>query len=277
MVLPQGFSEWEHLQNALMQTYNRVVRAEFSDTGDENWDPTITTPRASLRVACTIKDSDSALMVHLRMSLFYMVLRKASDLQLPVYGIPVDEYHAAVTFRPQIQLYFQEDSDDVEPGYAPVTGEIGFRLMNETSESVTQANVNNWANKIKTNFATGANFTWRKGRLKCAYYDREKGYRLQLLVTTEAEGKRVIEQVLDIQNHAPDWEYLSVVETRESSSRFPTIPPTKTIVGKPRRMPRRRPVATVKFRHALLFVYGLPQPIVLVDTSMRYRDAVLSA
>lgn len=277
MPLPQGFNEWEHLQNALMQTYNRVVRAEFSDVGDENWDPVITTPRASLRVACTIKDDDSALMAHLRMNLFYMVLRKASDLQLPVYGIPVDEYHAAVTFRPQIQLYFQEDSDDVEPGYAPVTGEIGFRLMSETNESVTQANVNNWANKIKTNFATGTNFTWRKGRLKCTYFDRAKGYQFRLLVTTETEGRRVIEQVLDIQNHTPDWQYLNVVETKEASSRFPTIPPTKTIVGKPRRMPRRRPVATVKFRHALLFVYGLSNPIVLVDTSMRYKDAVLSA
>lgn len=196
---------------------------------------------------------------------------------MPVYGVPVAEYDGYVSFKPQIQLYFQEDQDDVEQGYAPVTGEIGFRLMNETNETVTEANVNLWANKVKTNFTTGGGFIWRKGRLKVTYFDRVKGYQLRLLVTTEAEGRRVIEQVLDIQGHSPDWKFMNVVETSEAASRFPTVPPMKTLIGKTRRMPRRRPVANVRFRHALLYVYGLPNPIVLVDTLGRYGNPVVAA
>jgi hypothetical protein len=275
MPLPEGFSPWEHLQATLIQTYNRAIRDEFNDVGDETWEPEITTPRGTLRVACTLRDDDSAIMTIIRMMLYYFVLRKANDLQSAIYGIPVHSYQETWKFKPQVHLYFQEDPQDVEAGYAPVTGEINFRLANESYETMTMAEVNSLANRVQSNFATAGGFIWRKGKVMCSYADRSRGYKLQILARDKTEGRRVIEQVLDIQGHTPDWEYLNVTTNEEIMERYPTIPPTRSILGKSRRLPRKRPVAEVRFRHALLHVWGLPNPVVLIDREHVYRNPII--
>lgn len=265
MPLPDNFSEWEHLQNILLQTYNRVIRDEFNDVGDETWDEDITTPRGSLRVACTLKDSDSAIATILRMMLFYFVLGQASALQTPVYGIPIPSFQEARQFKPQIQLYFQEPEADVDLGYRPVTGNITFRLMNETSTSITHAETVSLANKIKQEFGTGTGYVWKKGKVMVSYTDRAHGYQLQLLCRSKTEGRELIQRVLSIQNHTPDWKFMNVSENEEATQRYPTVPGTQTILGKTQKKPRARPIADVRFRFAALHIWGLVNPVVLLD------------
>ena len=275
MALPGNFSEWEHLQSVLIQAYNRAIRDEFNDVGDETWDPDITTPRGSLRVACTLKDDDSALMTTLRLMLFYLVLGQGGALQTPVYGIPIPSFQEARKFKPQIQLYFQESPHDVEDGYAPVTGEISFRLMHESTETITTAEATSLANKIRAEFATGTGYIWKKGKVLVSYTDRARGYQLQLLCRNKTEGRELIQKVLQIQGHAPDWENMNVSENEEPAAKFPTIPQTKTIMGKSRKLPRARPIADCRFQYATLHVWGLPNPITLVDrTGSRRRPLV---
>ena len=264
-------NEWEHLQSVLMQTHNRIIRDEFSDIEP---DDDITTPRGSLKVACLLKDSDSALMTILRYWLFYVDLKKAQDLAPAIYGVPITSFQEHFQFAPHIKLYFLEDGDDVAEGYSRVKGEISFKLIGETSESITPAKAESLAHKIRTAFATGSGFVWKKGRIKVSYLDKARGYDFRLLVTTEAEGRRVIEQVLDIQNHTPDWDNLSIAESRAD---FPITPPTRHIYGKSRRLPRRRPRADVRFRVAELHIWGVPLPVILVDNTGTYRNALVNA
>lgn len=271
MALPQGFSEWEHLQSVIMQVHNRIVREEFEDADDDD----IATPRSSLKQACLLKDSDSAIQTLIRYWLFYVDIRKAQDLNTPVYGIPIPGYQEARKFKPQIQLYFQEDYNDIEAGFAPVTGEISFRLMTESEESLTENDARNYAQKIKTAFGSGSRFVWKKGKVQAVYTDRKHGYQLRLLVKTEAEGRRIVEQVLDIQGHAPDWKNLNISENAEPSARFPSLPSSERIFGKTRRLPRQRPTADVRFQYALLHIHGLPHPIVLVDYAKVFRNPLL--
>ncbi len=87
---------------------NRLVRQEFSDLGND-WEPDTSTPRSSLRTACTHEDGDSAIMTLVRMWFFFGCLRKAQDFQAPLYGEPVASYQERVTFLPQVTLYFQQD------------------------------------------------------------------------------------------------------------------------------------------------------------------------
>lgn len=277
MPLPEGFSPWEHLQDVLMQSYNRVVREEFSDLGNSDDDDDISTPRNSLKTACKIVENDSIPQALMRMLLFYFVLRKAQDLQTPVYGIPLPSYQEARKFRPQIQLYFQEDAQDIEEGYAPVTGEITFRLMNESSETLTESEVSAYANRVKNAFASGGGFRWAKGKLMCSYTDNPNGYKLQLLCRNKTEARRVVEQVLDIQQHAPNFKYLNVSENEEPAARYPTIPPNQLILGRARREPRARPIADVRFQYALLHIHGLPHPIVLVDRTGVFRQPLVDS
>lgn len=273
MPLPNNFSAWEHFQSTLIQVQNRRVRDEFSDADDDD----ISTPRSSLKQACILRDDDSAMLTLLRLEFFYYVLRKAQDLQTPVYGIPVPSFQEARKFRPQIQLYFQEDSEDVEPGYTPVTGEISFRLMTESAETITESEARNYANKIRTSFSSGAAFVWKKGKIMSTYTDRARGYQLQLLCRNRTEGRRVIEQILDIQGHSPDWQFMNVSENEEPTQRFPTVPSNVTIMGKSRKKPRQRPIADVRFQYALLHLHGLPHPIVLVDRTGIFQNPLIAA
>lgn len=276
MPLPSNFNSWEHLQDTWRKVHNKRVREHFSDLApvDQPWDADITIPRGALRVACTQLDDDTANMTILRTLLFWMVLGEAAAFQMPVYGIPITSFQETVKFKPQIQLYFQEDNEDVEDTYAPVTSEISIRLMNKESDTIDEADARNYANRIATLFGTAGGWIWRKGRVMCAYTDKSKGYKLQLQAYSGNEAKQVIEKVLDIQGHTPEWKFLTVNENQNPSERFPTVPPSERVYGKQRRMPRNRPVANVRFRYATLHVWGMQNAVTLIDLSGTRRNTV---
>lgn len=275
MALPNQFSPVEHFQDNARKVYNRDVKDWFSDLGDENWNPTIGTPRGSLRVACTHREDDSVDLTVGRMLLFEATIRQRyTDRNV---GTTIQSPNVIRRTRPKVRLYFLEDYADVDPDYEPVAGEIGFRLMNETTAGLSEANALALANKIRTAFASGPGFVWRKGRIMCAYSDWERGYQLQILARTKAEGKRVIEQVLDIQSHSPDWENLSVGENDQPSSAYPIVPPTERILGKTRKLPRRRPSADVRFQYATLHLAGVNNPYCLVDRSLSFPNPLVRA
>lgn len=275
MALPADFSPWEHLQQVVRLVHNRIVKEEFADLGDDSWDEDITIPRGSLRIACTMLDNDTAEMTLIRMHLFYLSLRKAQDMQAPMVGIPLDSFQESRKYKPQIMLYFQEDWQDVDPNYQPVKGIITIRLMNQESTSITNAEVVGWANKIKSSFGTGTGFVWRKGKEMSSYLEKDKGYQLQLLVRDEAEGKKVVEQVLDIQGHSPDWSNFQHKINENPTMAYPTIPGNQTILGKTYKKPRKRPIADVRFQYAALNVHGFPKPIILYDRTGYYTKTIV--
>jgi len=187
-----------------------------------------------------------------------------------VYGIPVTTFQDDYGFRPQVKLMFYQTLE--EAGDEPeATGEITYRVINESEKTINEAKAKVIAEKIKTKFAKPNLFTWRKGTKIVRYLDKEKGYDFRLFVTDESEGRRIIEQVLDLQNHSPEWERLRISESR---AEYPNKPPREMIYGELRRLPRRRPTEIVSFRYAELHVHGLPSAVSLVDTT-GYRAAPL--
>lgn len=275
--LPPEFNDVEHFQSVARNYINREIIQDFHDLGDESWSPHIGTSRASMRVALTHKDDDSLLLTHGRMMLYYMTYGKAASLQAPIFGIPNIDFDRVNLYKPQIHLYFQQNASDVESGETPVRGEISFRLTHESTTTITEADVKKYAERIKANFATGSRFVWHKGKSTARYEDLEKGYKLTVFVINESEAKRVIEQVLDIQGHTPDWSNLTLTNPDQPTERYPNNPGNITILGKSRRKPKRRPVEEVRFVRASLLIHGLPNPITLVDTSGRRANAILTA
>lgn len=162
MSIPQGFKEAEHLKSVIVRSYNRFVREQFPDIIDDDLD--INVPRSSLRWACVVKANDSIQMILVRMFLFYFVLRQARDLFPAIYGFPISEIQSSRVGKPKIILIFKEDEAEVEEGYDPVWGQVGFRLMDEDSDSITRAKLTTIANRIKTEFGAGGGYVWRKGR-----------------------------------------------------------------------------------------------------------------
>lgn len=274
MPLPEDFNAWEHLQSTVIQVQNRIVREEFSDLGDD-WDNDILTSRGSLRVACTMVDDDSAIQTLIRLWLFYGCLKKAADFQAPIYGIPVLTFQEQMKFLPQVRLYFSEDLNEVEHGFNPLEAEVTFRLVNETSASMTEAKAKVIANKIKTAFCSSGGFRWKKGREKWIYKDQSRGYDIRLLAWSESEAKRLIEQVLDIESHSPNWE--KYLDGTKKEKTFVTVPPLHTVYGKQRREYRERPVGYVRFRYAELKLHGLPNDIQLVDRTGNRKNPLVKA
>lgn len=265
MPLPENFNEWEHVQSVYMQIHNREVRETFQDI---EIDDDITTPRGSLKTACIMKDQDTAQLMDLRERLY----QRIKGQSFVVSGDSGKEF-VARRKKPKINLYFMEDSSNTETGYDPVPGRISFRLMNEPETGIMSlSEARSYGNKIKSTFATGSGFIWRKGRQLYSYADWYKGYQLQVLSISEAEAKEVIEKVLSIQNHVPDWDLLNKNEAINPSTAYPTVPGLVTTVGKTYRLPRRRPVANVRFRYATLDLLPLPRPLILFD-----RTGILEA
>lgn len=275
MPLPDDFSPVEHWQDTVKLIVNQLVFQEFADVGDEAWAKDLSSARASLRVACTHEELDTIDLTLGRLFLLYFTLRKARDIHHPVYGMPIDSYQISKKFKPQIFLYFSENYSDVEPGYKPVAGEIKFRLINESDETITQPEMKTLGNKIKTLFGASGGFIWKKGKILAAYTDNLHGYKLQILARDITEAKRVITQILEIQNHAPNWALMNVSSNQEPTEAFPTIPANHTVLGKTRRKQRRRPIASVKFQYALLHLHSLPSPICLFDRVGGFSNSIV--
>ena len=271
MTEPQ--SPAEHLQSTLRKFYNREIRDWFQDVDLDNLD--IDIPRQSMAMACRHLDEDSLLMTVSRQMFFENIRGRYAIVQA---GIGETSYRTNVRrqTKPKITLYFLEDLDDVEPGYAPVYGQISIRLMDYTPSTITETIARTYANRIRTLFAAGGGFVWRKGKDMASYSDWEKGYQLQLLSRSSGDAKQVVEQILDIQNDTPDWSFFNYSQNDRALEAYPTIPDRDRAYGEIRRQPRRRPIASVRFQTALLHVLGVPTPIPLVDRSGVYPNALAS-
>lgn len=266
--------EEETLQSIIRKWQNRELREYFNDFGvDESWDPDLTTPRGKLAHVLKHDDEDPYLITLLKCWFFEHI--KGQAYRVPYYGIPVSSFQESRKFRPQVTLFFMEDLADVEPGYSPVTGEISFRLMDYTTETITPAVAQTIANRVKIALgAGGSGYIWRKGKDMASYTDWSKGYQLQLLTRSRSEAREVITKVLDIRNDTPAWKKMHYSDNEEPMEAFPTIPGQDFIYGETRREPRRRPIASVRFRCATLHVHGVPNPVVLYDLSGAYANAL---
>jgi hypothetical protein len=275
MALPQGFNEFEFLQDLIRKWQNRVVKEEFASLGGDDFDPNITISEQALRHACTIKDSDTAEMVGLRMYLFYFLYGKARRLQPPVYGTPVSVYkeNTELPSLPQIYLFFSQDEDAVPEGKNPLRAEYHINLERNIPEATWETEVNRLARKIREELATPP-FVLSKG--KAIYWYRQKEYKHQFKVYaySEAEAEQLIKKMLAIQNQTYDEDCLvSSVPKRNSVNN-----PTGSVLrfGKRRDKPRWRPTGNVRFRWATLQDPQLPNDdLILVDTTDYFHDAII--
>jgi hypothetical protein len=279
MALPEPFSDIKHLQLVVRRYLNKQIREDFRDLHNENggWDPEINTTRGQMLRALLHEDSDPIHVTSTRLMLYYFVYGKAQALQAPFFGTPIQDYQETFRYHPQIKLFFMEDTDDAEDPYKPLRSEITFRIMGETEETITEAKAKTLANKISANFANNNGFKWKRGKETWTYTDLSKGYRLKLFVWNEVEAKRVIEQILDIQGYTPDWDTYLRDATQRKHLKTSIIPKTKKIYGKNRKLPREKPVGSVRFRWAELHVWGIPKPITLVDRSGYRHNPLVTA
>lgn len=274
MSLPSQFTHSEHIQSVTRKVYNDDVKDWFSDLGGEDWDRDIGTSRGSMRVACTHDDNDSLLLTMIRMQLFDNMVRKPNS-QFPSNDVDEKQQVSRKT-KPKIVLHFWQDAADIDPEYDPVRGRISFRLMDKTASTLTQADLTNYAQRIKSNFGVGSGYVWPKGKIMYSYTDWESGYQLQLLCRNISTAKEIISKTLEIKNDVPNWANLNTIENSEPNEAYPTIPGTEVILGKVEKQPRYRPIATVRFQYATLSLGRKRDDITLIDKTGLLKNPIAS-
>lgn len=266
MALPEGFSEFEFLQDLTRRWHNRVVREEFRSLGGADWEPDISLSEGAVRHACTIKDTDTAEMVNMRMMLFYFLYGKAKSLQPPIYGIPSTDFKEEREFNSQIYLFFAQDPRFAPEGRRPIRAEFKIKLTEPIEEATWQTELERLARRIKQEFGPGhPTYTWQKGKDLHTYLDPAKGYPLHVYAYQKTEAVELIKKLLAIQNHVYNEDYLTEhIPTRKSVNN-----PSGTTLrfGKRIKKPRWRPHLIVRFRYAVLLDKQADLDIILCDAT----------
>ncbi|AFZ12629.1 hypothetical protein Cri9333_1744 [Crinalium epipsammum PCC 9333] len=262
--------QWNFLKTWLRKVYNKEVHEYFKDLSPLD-DPDINSGRSATKAACLIAAVDSQNMALLKMNNFYYVVQK-SHLKPAIFGQTISSYQeSTVPYKPQVLLYFKQDGASVPNDKEPVTAEISFRLVKETHKTIEPIEAKRLATKIKNIFTLADGYKFSKGKIICTYKDIENGYQIRLYVPSDTEAVEVIKKVLSIQDHAYNDDFFTSHIPKKDTINNPG---KETVYGRLVSKRRWRPTAIVRFQYATLDIYGLDQPIVLVDRSGTYWGAL---
>lgn len=268
-----AFNSTEHLQSVCRQVVNKLIREDFNDISETTDITDIKTARSSLRRACWHDDDDSLMMTASKLIMYYLVVNKARKLQQPIYGIPKADYDSDVRYKPQLYFYFRQDLQAVPDGKRAVTARFHIRLIDETQATINPTKARALATDIKRIFTVnGQGITWDKGKVKCTYKDRDRGYDMYIYAISKAEAIEVIKKLLSIRNHPYVADYLVEHNPERSSVNNPTG--TKLVYGQQMPNKRWRPTAKVRFIYASLQIEGLDEDVMLVDTRDPYNGLI---
>jgi hypothetical protein len=269
MSLPLNLDYWKHLKNTIRYYHNQQVNNYFKKTPKDN----IQSPKASLRVACTIRPQDTVAMVQLRLWLFEVTVGHAQSLHPVIAGVPMEEFQRESKFSPQVKIYFKETFDIKKhiDGRLQKQGEMSFRVIGETAQTMTEAKAKIIANRIKDEFFTPL-ITWKKGKFKCKYLDLENGFDFRVFAFSKQEGVDMIQRAIKSAGKTYQSENFEFIENTKT---FPANPGSHTVYGKQASKPQRRPQVDLRPTHAHLLLNGRVQPVTLVSVGRFRRNALI--
>ncbi len=154
----------------------------------------------------------------------------------------------------------------------PLMMQISFRLMNkDETDFTTETYAKELAAKIYSKFGKPP-FKINKGMQLYTYSDFAKGYQMILWVESQNEARKVVKQVLDIQNHVIDDELLRIGSKPVAAK---TGKNKKQVLGKIEEVATiGKKAGIVTFTHAILNIGNGTQPINLVDLTGRRKKVV---
>ena len=249
----------ELVQSFIRRYINEEVREHFRDVANNNSDSlSLDAPRSAVKAVCLHKDKDPLMLTILRLLIYWVEARGLFDEY--IYGIPSTEFEIKYNYYPQVKLHFREDKYQASTnGRKPARGEVSFRWR---ESDFSTANINKLTDKIVADFVKPV-FFYQRGRELWTYADKSKGYYFQMTVDSETTAKKVIEQVIRIQDDSePEWDkYLRTHKDKKNYSVVETV----RVMGETVRKPKKRPIAKVEFAYAELFIPGTSKPLVLID------------
>ncbi|MCC5626853.1 hypothetical protein LC613_01060 [Nostoc sphaeroides CHAB 2801] len=273
--LPDNFQPFEHLQKVYIPQHNALVKQYFSDHPPD-WKPNIATARSSLRVACTMLDSDNQSIMNLRHHLLFDLLGYGKKNLAIFYGSKSDVL-LPVSGHPQLYLYFSQDSQAVPANGKQLDHEKSCRLTRYACKSgqalpaITKANLIELAREVKAQFVEGKKgLVYTSGKIAVSYTDPPNGFPRggRWLVNSKSEAITLYQKLCNVIDRPFDINKINVV-TPEKDSTTQASSQTDIILGKQYKQAAYRPVANLRFRYAYVSFGGSASPIFLIDTTFR--------
>jgi hypothetical protein len=262
--------QWTLIRSWLRRTYNKEVHEFFRDL-PEDIDPDNGTGRSTSKAVCLIGANDSQGIVEAKRRNFDD-LKERAGLKLALNHEWVSLPGDSKKNKPQVQLWFhQKSTEAIKSGLKdPKKVRISFRVMQDWT---LQTNARLLAREIRNTLTRPSLFHFSTGRFVAYYKDITLGYEFKMEVTSEAEGKRVIEKIMSIQNHSPTWRLLSMSEKPD----LQTTPEYETVLGRRVEIKPSRQQHEVYFRYSVAKVEPLKTDFPLVDVSGKYPNALYRA
>lgn len=279
MTLPNNFDPFEHLQQTYKTEFNRRVDRYFKDVAG-NGD--LDSPRASLKLACRIIDSDNDAMMNMRHNLFFNVIGYSRKNLAVVYGSKFDTA-PPVAGHPQLFLHFSQDGSAQPTDEPLLEHEKSCRLMkfscstDGVQPAITKTDMIAIANEINSLFLDNKKgITYTIGNKSASYTDPENGFPKgnYLLVNSKADAINIYSKICNVIDVPYKGDGHIVVNDPDKPSTTSATAGTTNILGKPRRNRRYRPVAVLRFRYAYISLGNLINPIFLIDTTLRNESLV---
>lgn len=279
------------LQAAIRKTLNRQVKQTIADQKDfvnglEDWIdksskgeagtrgmPKPANDRQRIALLCMHFEGEPLPVTIAKMMFFALYIKP--NVPDGFYGIPSGLFHDSVEFFPQIELLFRETvAQQTRAGRKyPVHSSINIRWRvteNEVAGAGFETMQETMARKIAAEFK---GYKLERGVLKASYYDKAKSYHLTYFAANESSAKEFFQKVLSLQGDTFQPENFTIAERRASF----TADQFKTINAKKVKLPRKRPVADIKFYGANLKIHGIIQPRTLVDAGCGGTNPIIIA
>ena len=274
--LPDNFQPFDHLQQVYIPQHNALVRQYFSDHAPD-WKPNIATARSSLRVACTMLDSDNQSMMSLRHHLLFDLLGYGRK-NLALYYGSRENMEPPVQGHPKVIFYFSQDSQSVPSAQDyKADAEYSVRLMTLENTSINlHEKLIEIANEIKTQFVHNKQgIIHAKGNLCISYKDTKHGFPngSKILSNNETDGINLYQKICNVIDVPFDELKINVGNPKKPSTTG-TVTETQIIMGKTRKKRAYRRIVNIRFRYAYVLVPGEPQPVFLIDMTRRYNPLI---
>lgn len=252
MPLPTNLSSAEQLQDVALKLTNKRVRNYFRDVGNDDWEPNLDTDRARLRVACTHQEKDSLLETICRLQLFNIELGASLEDLGHFYGIPTANYHESFDLKPQVKFIFQEKAELAKKKKRrPLVHEASFRLMGETTSSITQAKIDQLENRIRTQFPK--TYLFKAGRFTFSYYNNDTGFRTNIRAYSVAEARELLTKLNNVSGTEIDWSKFKKTEWVQKNFEQQDF---VTVLGKRKKLPQRRSITECYLNKVELTLHG---------------------
>ncbi|MCG5058451.1 MAG: hypothetical protein KA714_10730 [Limnoraphis sp. WC205] len=164
--------------------------------------------------------------------------------------------------QPYIQLFFYQDSKEVEKNFQPLRAQLTIFLHGLTDNPqrtsarnrlITKTDINQFLNKIKAEFLPGNTpYSYRKGKKLISYYNSDQGYKFQTNFTTKTEAISLYKKMVSVQGDILDLTRLFVSTNEAEEQAYPSQLQTVNFLGQTEKLIAKRRTGTMRFHKATI-------------------------